>query len=77
MVYRIKIKGNLEQSWFDWLGEVDMTTDAIEDGSIISTLTLDVTDQAVLFGILDRIRDLNIPLISVTIAEEQKAGGLE
>ncbi len=65
MVYRIKIKGNLDQSWFDWLGDVDMTAGAIEDGSIITTLTLDVTDQAVLFGILDRIRDLNIPLISI------------
>jgi hypothetical protein len=33
--------------------------------SVISTLTVDISNQATLFGILDRIRDLNIPLITV------------
>lgn len=69
MVYQIKIKGNLDQSWFDWLGKVNITADLMENGSIITTFTLDVIDQPVLFGILDRIRDLNIPLVSVTTVE--------
>lgn len=76
MVYQIKIKGNLDQSWFDWLGKVNITADLMENGSIITTFTLDVIDQPVLFGILDRIRDLNIPLVSVTTVEGQNAGGL-
>ncbi len=76
MVYQIKIKGNLDQSWFDWLGKVNITADLMENGSIITTFTLDVIDQPVLFGILDRIRDLNIPLVSVTTVEDQNAGGL-
>ncbi len=66
MVYQIKIKGNLDQSWFDWLGSVQMMKEIAEDGSVFTTLTLDANDQPTLFGILDRIRDLNLILINVT-----------
>ncbi len=76
MVYQIKIKGNLDQSWIDWLGNVQIRKDILENVTIITTLTVDVEDQSSLFGILDRIRDLNLPLVSVTTAEDQKTGGL-
>jgi hypothetical protein len=65
MVYQIKIKGNLDQSWFDWLGQVEIVSEMQDDGSITTTLTVDTADQSTLFGILDRIRDLDIPLIAV------------
>jgi len=70
MIYRINIKGELDQSWSNSLGEVEITTNLADDGTAITTLTIDVVDQPALFGILDRIRDLNLVLINVTGAEE-------
>jgi hypothetical protein len=66
MVYQIIVKGELDQSWSDWLGEVSISSQPGQDGASITRLTLDATDQAVLFGVLDRLRDLNIALVSVT-----------
>ena len=65
MVYQIKICGMLDQSWSNWLGDVEIQAARMEDGQVISTLTVDILDQATLFGILDHIRDINLPLISV------------
>ncbi len=65
MSYQIKIAAVLDQSWSDWLGEVNMTTDQLQDGTKITVLTVDTDDPAHLFGILDHLRDLNITLISV------------
>jgi hypothetical protein len=65
MPYQIKIKGELDQSWSDWLGCVKITTEQTEDGVAITTLNGDFTDQSSLFGLLDRLRDLNLVLISV------------
>ncbi len=66
MIYQIKIAGALDRSWSDWLGNIKITSEKREDGSLITTLTVNSADQSTLFGILDRIRDLNIILISVT-----------
>jgi hypothetical protein len=66
MIYQLKVKGELDQSWSAWLGSCQIDTQFQPDGSVMTTLTVDAVDQSVLFGILDRIRDLNIPLISVT-----------
>lgn len=73
MVYQITIKGELDQSWSDWLGHVEMGSERQEDGSVITVISVDVTDQSTLFGILDRIRDLNIPLITVSSNEILKS----
>jgi len=72
MIYQINIKGELDQSWSDWLGEVEITSCVTEDGSVVSTLNVDVLDQPALFGILDRVRDLNLVLIDV-ISKENEA----
>jgi hypothetical protein len=66
MIYQLKVKAKLDQSWSDWLGSIRISSDKQADGSVITTLTVDAIDQSNLFGILDRIRDLNIFLISVT-----------
>jgi hypothetical protein len=65
MVYRIKIKGVLDPTWSNWLGNVDIHTEQSEEDGVSSNLTVDIIDQAALFGILDHIRDLNLVLISV------------
>jgi hypothetical protein len=65
MIYQIKVQGELDQSWSDWLGEVEITAARAEDGSVITTIVVDAADQPALFGVLDRIRDLNFILIHV------------
>jgi hypothetical protein len=66
MIYSIKVNGELDQSWSDWLGKVQIDSDWTQDGLMVTTLTVFVADQSALFGILDRIRDLNLSLISVS-----------
>ena len=66
MIYQLKIKGELDKSWSEWLGNIQITSEKQADGSEMTILTVNTVDQAVLFGIIDRLRDLNIYLISVT-----------
>ena len=69
MIYQINVKGELDQSWSNWLGEVEIISQLADDGTLITSLTVDVVDQSALFGILDRIRDLNLVLINVISKE--------
>jgi len=60
--YEIKIKGYLDPNWSDWFAGLKLTH--LEgDGTLLSGI---ITDQAALHGLLERIRDLNLTLISVT-----------
>jgi hypothetical protein len=61
MVYQIRIKGHLGQQWTDWFEGLTITLE--ENGDTL--LTGAVVDQAELHGILKKVRDLGIPLISV------------
>lgn len=61
MVYQIKIKGHLGQQWTAWFA--DMTITWTDDETI---LTGQVMDQAALYGLLRKVRDLGLPLIAVT-----------
>jgi hypothetical protein len=58
--YRIKLRGCLDPKWSDWFEQMAIST---EDGETI--LTGPVADQAALHGLLIRIRDLNLTLLSV------------
>ncbi len=64
-VYQIKVKGKLPEHWSDWFNGMALTCETVRDGVSITTLTGPVIDQAALHGILDRILDLNLGLISV------------
>lgn len=59
--YQIRLKGQLDQRWADWFEGLTITVEA--DGNTI--LTGYVTDQAALHGLLKKVRDLGLPLISV------------
>ncbi len=60
-MYQIQIRGELGSPWSDWFEGLVITLD--EDGNTL--LTGPVADQAALHGLLKRVRDLGIPLISV------------
>jgi hypothetical protein len=72
MNFEIKVIGELDRSWSDWLGDVKITTARGEDGAIVTTLRVDAIDQPALFGVLDRIRDLNLCLLSVKRVDDKK-----
>jgi len=72
MVYQIIVKGKLNESWSDWLGGASVAFGDDENGSMITKLTVQATDQSALFGILDRIRDMNLLPISVERIDKER-----
>lgn len=62
VIYQIRIKGHLSHQWADWFGGLTITLE--ENGDTL--LTGPVIDQAALHGLLKKVRDLAIPLISVS-----------
>ena len=61
MVYQIRIKGHLGHQWTDWFEGLTITLE--EDGDTL--LTGPVIDQAALHGLLKKVRDLGMPLVSI------------
>jgi hypothetical protein len=61
MVYQIRIEGHLGQHWSDWFGGLTITLE--DNGETL--LTGPVVDQAALHGLLKKVRDLGMPLLSV------------
>ncbi|HTP07374.1 MAG TPA: hypothetical protein VMP08_03940 [Anaerolineae bacterium] len=69
--YEIQIKGHLDPSWSDWLGELTITPQADD----VTLLTGPIVDQAALHGILDRLYALNLTILSVVhVKNEDNAG---
>lgn len=62
VVYQIRLKGHLGSQWTDWFG--GMTISLEENGETL--LTGPVVDQAALHGLLRQVRDLGMPLVSVS-----------
>jgi hypothetical protein len=61
MTFQIRIRGQLDSGWADWFGELTVTLQ--EDGDTL--LTGPVADQAALHGLLKKVRDLGMSLVSV------------
>jgi len=61
MVYQIRVKGLLGPEWADWFGGLSIASCASGD----TVLTGPMADQAALFGVLRKVRDLGLPLLSV------------
>ncbi len=68
--YEIRIKGQLNQQWSDWFAGLSLTY--LEEDETLLSGTL--PDQAALHGLLERIRDLNLTLISVTRGDPSAQG---
>ena len=64
--YEIRVEGTLDPSWSDWLYGLSITP----TGENETILCGPVADQAALHGILNRIRDMNLRLLSVKIKQQ-------
>ena len=71
MIYQIKVKGHLDRRWTEWFGGLTITLE--DNGETL--LTGQVADQAALHGLLRKVRDLGLPLISVTRAQTDQIDG--
>ena len=60
--YEIRVPGRLDERWSSWFDEFTIRADP--DGS--TTITGSVVDQSALHGVLTRVRDLGLELLSVT-----------
>ena len=64
-IFEIRIKGHLDAKWSEWFYGMTITQE--RDGA--TTLYGQLPDQTVLHSVLDRIRDMNLPLVSVNQVE--------
>jgi hypothetical protein len=69
MVHQIRLKGHLGLQWTDWFGGLTITLK--ENGDTL--LTGPVVDQAALHGLLKKVRDLGMTLLSVNRVEPEEA----
>jgi len=68
-LYEIRLKGHLDDRWAVWFGDVVITQE--DNGTTL--LICRVIDQAALHGLLKRVRDLGMPLVSVSPVEPSQA----
>ena len=69
IIYQIRLKGVLEEQWSEWFD--GMTITLTENGETV--LTGPVVDQPALHGLIKKVRDLGIPLISVNPSTPDQA----
>jgi hypothetical protein len=68
--YEIRLKGHLDTRWASWFD--GLTLDTCSDGT--TTIHGIVVDQSALHGLLQKVRDIGLPLISVTRVEPDQRG---
>ena len=72
-VFQIKIKGHLGQQWMNWFEGLTIALE--EDGNTL--LSGSIIDQSALHGILKKIRDLGMPLLSINSVDPDQANKLD
>jgi hypothetical protein len=73
MVYQIRLEGHLGRQWADWFGGLNLTLQ--DNGDTL--LTGPVIDQAALYGLLKKVRDIGMPLVSVIRVKPTRADASE
>lgn len=68
MVYQIRLEGRLDSRWGEWFGDMAIVADDKGD----TLLTCTVVDQAALYGLLRKVRDLGLPLLSLSRLEPER-----
>jgi hypothetical protein len=69
-VYEIRVKGHLDPRWSDWFDGLRITNEPNREALFSGY----IADQAALHGVLAKVRDLNLRLISVTRIDPDPAG---
>lgn len=72
-IYQIKFKGQLDTQWTAWFEGLSIKSDL--NGNTL--ITGPVADQAALFGLLKKIRDLGLPLLSVNLTASNKEEAID
>jgi hypothetical protein len=70
LAYQIRINGHLGRQWTDWFSGLAITLE--DNGDTL--LTGLIVDQAALHGLLRKVRDLGMPLISVSSRSQLEEG---
>ena|SRR5215831_12954296 len=73
MIYQIRIKGHLGRQWLDWFESLTITLE--DNGETLLTGT--VIDQAALYGLLRKMRNVGMPLLSVVCVKPVQAEALD
>ena len=73
-IYEIQVRGELDRSWETYFGGLAVTLTHSSDQAPLTTLTIPVADQAALRGLLCKLWDLNLTLISVRRIEAEGKG---
>lgn len=64
-IYQIQLEGTLDESWSAWFSGFQMQNKEDENGRTLTTLTGPAPDQAALRGLVNKIWDLNLILVSI------------
>ena len=64
-VYEIRVEGRIDESWSEWFEGVTIVAETGAGGAPVTTLTGPVIDQAALIGLLRRLHNLRLPVLSV------------
>ena len=68
VVYQIKVKGHVDDKWSDWFNELTITHQ--DDGTTM--LYGPLPDQTALHSVLNKIRDMNLPLVLVQLIGQER-----
>ena len=68
MRVEIRIRGQIDEHWSAWFEELQITHDREEDQTLLHG---EIVDQAALYGLLAKLRDLGLALLSVSVADDE------
>jgi hypothetical protein len=71
-VYCITVEGQLDAAWAEWFDKMSVTAEQTDDGIPTTTLTGPVADQSALRGILNKLWDLNLTVVSVRLLHDAR-----
>jgi hypothetical protein len=74
--YRILVQGGLDRRWGSRLGGLEITTTSPTEDFVVTQLCGELIDQAALFGVLNCLYDLRLPLISVELLNDEDVSPL-
>ena len=67
-IYQIRVRGHLSDTWAEWFDK--LTIENLPNGE--SLLSGPVADKAALYGLLTKVRDLNLTLLAVALIEPEE-----